>query len=141
MTSATTVIILLLVGPPLLRAQGRVPERLSSASTVFLINDTADLNRFDHLARAFQKWNRFRLVDTLDKADLIIAFGKNVGGPVVPGFEVLPRAGYSLTIRDRQTGVVLWNEDTKKSGAEQRLLEHLRILLPQSAGHTNASTN
>jgi hypothetical protein len=110
----------------LLRAQAPVPERLVKASSAYLINDAGELDRFNHLAMELQKWRHFRLVDSLEEADLIIEFGKNVRGHVVAGSAVLPVAGYSLTIRDRESGVVLWNENTKKIGAEKRLIEHLR---------------
>jgi hypothetical protein len=129
MTTFTAAGVFLLAGSMLLRAQAHVPERLSKASTAFLINDAGDPDRFGHLASELQKWRRFRLVDALDQADLIMSFGRNVGRPLSAGPEVFPLAGYSLTIRDRQTGVVLWNEDTKKIGAEKRLVEHLRASL------------
>ena len=110
----------------LLQAQAPAQERLFKASTAYLINDAGDRSRFDHIAMELQKWKRFTLVDALEKADVFISFGKNVRGHVVAGSEVLPVAGYSLTIRDRETGVVLWNENTTKTGAEKRLVEHLR---------------
>jgi hypothetical protein len=82
-----------------------LPAKLQTAKKVFLINGGGNDLAYDAVYSAVRLWSRYELVNTSEKADLVIEF--HVGflasgfGPVIPQFV--------LTITDARSKEPLWS--------------------------------
>jgi len=123
-----------------------VPSTLREARTIFLINETpgpaADAELRD-LQAQLRQWNRFRIVDRADLADLTmslatseiertrIAGGAPVGARLAnPRTSVVRTTVSTLTVRQRSSGEILWAGGNEPAGAVIRRLQQEMPLGP-----------
>lgn len=58
-------------------AQAPVPAALRSSKTALLENQVAGLKALDELAKHLRSWNYFEIVDSEDRADVVIGWRRN----------------------------------------------------------------
>jgi len=127
-----------------------VPEKIRSAKTIFLINDTGDLPVYDRFYSELKKWGRFEIVETREKADLVFLLTSDVsrtvtihsGSGAVNGSTVtatgsstgVPIKGFHLKIFDTQKAEQWWKDSTEgwwtNKGAVTKLVTNLKKRLP-----------
>lgn len=57
------------------REKPPLPPPLLTAKSAYLLNKTGSEGAFSTLYDEFKKWGRWEIVDTPEKADLLISFG------------------------------------------------------------------
>jgi hypothetical protein len=115
---------LFLASTPLTRAQQtnlspRVPSQIQHAQTIFLTNSGSDPNfpidatkAFNDIYTELQTWGRYKLVNSLDQADLVfqlkgIAPITDVSGNRSGVYSVTSPA-FQITILDPKSNIALW---------------------------------
>ena len=130
MTTTQIALAATVVFSPILVAQAPLPELLLTARTAYLVNQAGDVKRFDSLAKEFQKWGRFKLVDREDTADIVITFGRESRGQIgsmVNGYgSSSPVTAITLEIGDRASESLLWKDSSPVIRSPQRLMSRLR---------------
>jgi hypothetical protein len=115
----TVVVLATLLCGPAAQAQAPVPAALKEAKTVFFVNESGSQDTFDQLAKRFQKWGRFTLVDAAEKSDITLTLEAS-------SF----RHGWPVRITKTGTATALWS-DNMNTGWNMRIdydkvVEHLR---------------
>lgn len=116
--SAWLIVAMTLVAPETFLAQAPVPAKLKILKTVFFENQAADLQALDELAKQLRSWGYYQVVDSKDRADLVIALGKaNTGTagvvPVGGIFVAVQGRAWVWSIRRVTAEDMLWNDSEK----------------------------
>jgi hypothetical protein len=117
-----------------------LPEAVAHAHTVFLVNDTG-FNELEY-STIFElnKWGRFDLVDSPQKADLIMRLQSGNHVRAVPEGEfpstsgaadesAIPQGHTRISLLDPKTNMLLWSDTHKTEGGKVKsghLLDGLR---------------
>jgi hypothetical protein len=123
-----------------------LPERLVTAKSAYLVNDSGDLKAYDNFYKELRKWNRFLVVPSRGDADVVMVLTSNsqyaisvvtataTGGNVIGTAVSVPSTSLCLKIFDPATAETLWSDMTEKwitSGhAPSKLVSNLRKRLP-----------
>jgi hypothetical protein len=133
--------------------RGALPSKVLSAKTIYVDNQANDAELQHDTYMALSKWGRYEIVDSPQKADLVLRlYGSSVvkfvpGGdpsaaynpkPVSetsPGEELAPSGCTRLRLIEPKTGTTLWSEVRKTSNAQEKskLLEGLHDAVDQRA--------
>jgi hypothetical protein len=132
--------------------RGAVPSRVLSAKTIFVDNQSNDAEIQHDAYLGMSKWGRYEIVDSPQKADLVLRlFGSSVvkfvpGGDraatynprpasesPAAGEELAPPGCTRLTLIEPKSGAALWSEVRKTSNAQEKskLLEGLHEAVDQ----------
>jgi hypothetical protein len=147
----TSVFFLALVFLSVERSQanekrGAVPEKVLSAKTIYVDNQTTDAELQHDAYMGLDKWGRYEIVDSRQKADVVLRLeGSSIvkfapGGDSsathnptpaseksAAGEELAPPGCTRLTLIDPKSGTTLWSDVRKTSNAQEksRLLDGL----------------
>jgi hypothetical protein len=160
MKIAATVLVVAvaLVGPQIAQAKQAntktpLPANVLSARKIYVDNRTGDATMQNSAYLELAKWGRFQIVDSPQKADVVLRlFGSEtvtfvpagektyVYGPdarvarLQGAGEQVPGGFTRLTLVDPNSGVALWSEQRKTKGpeAKQRLIDGLRDAIEQT---------
>jgi hypothetical protein len=135
-----------------------ISTRILSARTIFVDNQTNDAELQDDALVGLNKWGRFDIVDSPQKADIVLRlFGSSVV-KYVPGADPAatynakpvsanPEAGEELappgctriTVIEPKSGTALWSEIRKTSNAQEKskLVEGLHDAVDQQEKNHN----
>jgi hypothetical protein len=126
--------------------RGAVPSRVLSAKTIYVDNQTADAELQHDAYMALGKWGRYEIVDSRQKADVVLRLSgssvvkfvpggdpsatynpKPVNEPSAAGEELAPPGCTRLTLIEPKNGTTLWSDVRKTSNAQEKskLLEGL----------------
>jgi hypothetical protein len=132
--------------------RGAVPSKVLSAKTIFVDNQTTDAGLQHDAYLGMSKWGRYEIVDSAQKADLVLRlFGSSVvkfvpgGDPAATynpkpvnessaaGEELAPPGCTRLTLIEPKSGTTLWSEVRKTSNAQEKskLLDGLHEAVDQ----------
>jgi uridine phosphorylase len=103
------------------------PEKIVTARTVFLQNETGQTKFTDNIRRQIEDWNRWHVVQNKAEADLVLSLQHK------QGFHNY----FYIVVLDRASGEILW--EVKKDvaiggygGIATALLKELRKHLPRA---------
>jgi hypothetical protein len=131
--------------------RGALPSKVLSAKTIYVDNQANDAELQHDAYMALSKWGRYEIVDSPQKADLVLRlYGSSVvklvpgsdpsatynPKPVSetsPGEELAPSGCTRLRLIEPKTGTTLWSEVRKTSSAQEKskLLEGLHDAVDQ----------
>jgi hypothetical protein len=132
--------------------RGTLPSKVLSARTVYVDNQTNDAELLNDALIGLTKWGRYEIVDSAQKADLVLRlFGSSMvkfvpGGdaattynpkPVseksVAGEELAPPGCTRITVVEPKSGTILWSDVRKTSSPQEKskLLEGLHDAVDQ----------
>jgi hypothetical protein len=107
-------------------AAASVPDRLIHAKSALVVNAGVRLEVFDKFQAELQKWNRFRLVQRKEDADITILLSSTSGELFGGGSE----SKFYVRISDAKDGSPLWADMIETagsvSGSGKRLVSNLR---------------
>jgi hypothetical protein len=132
--------------------RGAVPSRVLSAKTIYVDNQTTDAELQHDAYMGLSKWGRYEIVDSAQKADLVLRLSGSSVVKFVPGGD--PAASYNpkpvsetsaggeqlappgctrLTLIEPKSGAALWSDVRKTSNAQEKskLLEGLHEAVDQ----------
>lgn len=132
--------------------RGAVPSRVLSAKTIYVDNRTNDAELQHDAYMGLSKWGRYEIVDSAQKADLVLRLSGSSVVKFVPGGD--PAASYNpkpvseksaegeqlappgctrLTLIEPKSGTALWSDVRKTSNSQEkgRLLEGLHEAVDQ----------
>jgi hypothetical protein len=134
-------------------AQDHAPlsDKLVSARTVYLINDSEDVKAYDTFFRELKKWGRFKVVTSRETADVVAVLTSTATYALTIGTATattsgnvttlngsaisVPNTFLHLKIFDGRTGDPVWSDSTEKwisSGhAPSKLVGNLRKRIPK----------
>ena len=130
-----------------------LPEKFVTAKTVYLINDSGDLKAYDKFYKELKNWNRFTVVTSRDRAELVMVLTSSsqyvlsvTSGTAVSSGGITTGSGTAvavpstflhLKVFDSATAEVLWTDVAEKwvtSGhAPSKLLSNLKKRVPNPA--------
>jgi hypothetical protein len=145
----------MLAGPQMARANDKppLPVNVLAARKIYVDNRTGDAVIQNNAYLELAKWGRFQLVDSPQKADLVLRLLGSDSVTLVPAGaktyvyglqariarlqgadEQVPGGFTRLSLIDPKTGVAFWTEQRKTRGpeAKQRLLDGLREAVEQT---------
>jgi hypothetical protein len=129
-----------------------VPEKVISARTVYVDNQTNDAGLQHDAYLGLSKWGRYGIVDSAQKADLVLRLHgssavkfvpageanatynpKLVSATTADSEELAPPGCTRLTVIDPKSGITLWSEVRKTTNPQEkgRLLEGLHDAVDQ----------
>jgi len=132
--------------------RGAVSSRVLSAKTIYVDNQTADAELQHDAYLALGKWGRYEIVDSPQKADVVLRLAgssvvkfvpggdpsgtynpKPVSEKSAAGEELAPPGCTRLTLIEPKSGTTLWSEVRKTSKAQEKskLLEGLHEAVDQ----------
>lgn len=141
--------------PALARAnerKGTVPARILAAKTIYVDNQTNDAELQHDAYMALSKWGRYDIVDSPQKADLLLRLSGSSVVKFVPGgeatstytpkpvsensaagAELAPPGCTRLTLIEAKSGSALWSDVRKTANAQEKskLLEGLHDAVDQ----------
>lgn len=143
------VAAVMLAGPQVAQAIPKtpLPVNVLSARKIYVDNRTGDAAIQNNAYLELAKWGRFQIVDSVQRADVVLRFfgsetvtflpaGEKtyVYGPAanvarLQGADEQAPAGFTrITLVDPKSGVALWSEQRKSKGpeAKQHLVDGLR---------------
>ena len=129
-----------------------LPDKLVSAKSVYLINESGDLKAYDRLFKELKAWNHFAVVTARDQADIIMVLSSKDRGSVsvasgsatASGNEAtgsatsvdVPSTFLQLRVSDPANQEILWTDEKEKwmtSGhAPSKLVSILRKRFPKA---------
>lgn len=118
------VLLILVVGLGRAGAQAPTPKALIDAKTAYLVNDGAEQDTFDGLARELRAWGRWTLVDDQAASDVTVTLG---------GFVAFK--GWRFTVTDTKTKAPLWSAREKARHIEHVFVRDLRKRVEESTKH------
>jgi hypothetical protein len=135
--SAAVLCLSLFTISPLLAQQAPIPDQLMTAKSAFVVNDGVWFKVYDKFYGELVKWNRFRLVQRSEDADITIVLshtpGTLVGGVAVPSGGVFiggSESKYYMRITVAKDGTPLWADMTGEAGlvsnSGKRLVSNLQ---------------
>jgi hypothetical protein len=86
-----------------------LPDKITDAKTVFLMNDTGKAGLGDGLYKQIKTWNRWQVVTDKEKADLVLSLTDKSG---VSNFN----GSWYLVVTDPHTKEELWRSRTTMQG-------------------------
>jgi len=134
--------------------RGAVPERVLSAKTIYVDNQTTDAELQHDAYMGLNKWGRYEIVDASQKADVVLRLSgssivkfapggdpsatynpKPVSENSAAGEELAPPGCTRLTLIEPKSGTTLWSEVRKTSNSQEksRLLDGLHEAVHQQA--------
>jgi hypothetical protein len=141
-------VAVMLLWPQMMQANtpAPLPVHVLAARKIYVDNRTGDAAMLNHAYLELTKWGRFQIVDSPQKADVVLRlFGRDAAFVAAgektyvykPGASVarlqgadesVPEGCTRLTLVDPKSGVALWTEQRKTRGPEarQRLIDGLR---------------
>ncbi len=158
---ATMVLAILLFDFGLAQARDKraaLPSKVLSARTIYVDNQTNDAEIQHDAYMGLTKWGRYEIVDTQQKADLVLRFTGSSVVKFVPGSDASdkydpkpvnenPAAGDELappgctriTLLEPKSGDTLWGEVRKTNNAQEKskLLEGLHDAVDQQEKSRN----
>ena len=155
----TTVFFLALVFFSVERSQanekrGAVPEKVLSAKTIYVDNQTTDAELQHDAYMGLNKWGRYEIVDASQKAEVVLRLSgssivkfvsggdpsathkpNSVSETSTAGEELAPPGCTRLTLIEPKSGTTLWRDLRKTSNAQEksRLLDGLHEAVHQQA--------
>jgi hypothetical protein len=135
-----------------------VPSKVLSAKTIYVDNQTTDAELQHNAYMALRRWGRYEIVDSPQKADVVLRLSGSSVVKFVPGGD--PSATYNpkpvseesaagedlappgctrLTLIEPKSGTTLWSDVRKTSNAQEksRLLDGLHEAVDQQEkGHS-----
>ena len=129
-----------------------LPPKVLSASTVYVDNQTTSAELLNTAYTALSKWGRLQIVDTAQKADIVLRLSNGNYVRFVPGGEnapaANPKAGKQnfpgadeavppgstrISVIDPKTGISLWSDIRKTDSAKAatHMLDGLRDAFAQ----------
>jgi hypothetical protein len=134
------------VVPALLIAQAPVPGAIKIARTVYLENQASDLKAQDELAKQLGLWGRLEVVDSREKADLIVTLAKaetgTTKGVAVPAGQMTfakskQQQAFIMSVQVRPTDEAVWSDSEtigkySTYGGIQNLVTRLKERLERS---------
>ena len=154
-TMSVFIVALMLLGLQIAHANDKhnaVPSQVLSARKIYVDNQTNDAELQNDALVGLTKWGRFEIVDSAQKADVVLRlFGSSMvkfvpGGeasatynpkPVSEKFEageeLAPPGCTRITLIEPKSGNALWSDIRKTSNAQEksRLLEGLHDAIDQ----------
>jgi len=143
----------MILAVPLLASEdyAPLPEKLTSAKSVYLINDSGDLKAYDKFYKELKTWNRFAIVGSRERADVVMVLTSSShyalsvtsgtavsGGGVSSGVATsvaVPSTFLHLKVFESSTADLLWSDATEKwvtSGhAPSKLVSNMRKRMPK----------
>jgi len=129
-----------------------LPQKLATARAVYLINDSGDLKAYDKFYKELKAWNRFEVVGSRERADVVMVLTSNsqyalsvTSGTVVTTggassgvatSVAVPSTFLHLKVFDSSTADLLWSDATEKwitSGhAPSKLVSNIRKRMPKA---------
>lgn len=123
-------------------AHPTLPQAVTSAHTVFLDNETGFVELQYTAALELNKWGRFEIVDSREKADLVLVLSSGTHVRAIPdgqfprttglnafSEESIPQGHTKISLVDPKTGSTLWSDLHKTEGGKVKnghLLDGLR---------------
>jgi hypothetical protein len=132
--------------------RGTVPSKVLSARTIYVDNQTNDAELQNDALVGLTKWGRFEIVDSAQKADVVVRlFGSSMvkfvpGGDAAStynprpvsdkpptGEELAPPGCTRITVVEPKSGTILWSDVRKTSSPQEksRLLDGLHDAIDQ----------
>jgi hypothetical protein len=132
--------------------RGAVPDKVLSAKTIYVDNQTTDAELQHDAYMGLNKWGRYEIVDASQKAEVVLRLsGSSIvkfvsgGGPSAThnpnsvsetsraGEELAPPGCTRLTLIEPRSGTTLWSDVRKTSNAQEksRLLDGLHETVDQ----------
>jgi hypothetical protein len=131
--------------------RGTVPSKVLSARTIFVDNQTNDAEIQHDVYMGLNKWGRYDIVDSPQKADLVLRLSGSSVVKFVPGGdaatynpkpvseksaggeELAPPGCTKIALIEPKSGTTLWSDVRKTSNAQEksRLLEGLHDAVDQ----------
>ncbi|HKV60481.1 MAG TPA: hypothetical protein VJO16_01090 [Candidatus Acidoferrum sp.] len=129
-----------------------LPSRVLSAATVFVDNQTTSAEMLNTAYTELSKWGRLQIVDTVQKADIVLRLSNGNYVKFVPGGESRPAAGARVSgqgfvgadqvvppgstrvsVIDPKTGNSIWSDIRKTDNlkAATHMLDGLREAFDQ----------
>ncbi len=136
--------------------RGAVPPKVLSAKTIYIDNQTTDAELQHDAYMGLSKWGRYEIVDSPQKADLVLRLsGSSIvkfvpeGDPAATynpkpvtenpaaGEELAPPGCTRLTLTEAKSGTALWSDVRKTSNAQEKskLLDGLHDAVDQQEKH------
>jgi len=134
----------------------QVPAKVLAAKTIYVDNQTNDAELQHDAYMGLSKWGRFEIVDSPQKADLVLRLSGSSVVKFVPGGEatstytpkpvsensaageeLAPPGCTRLTLMEAKSGNALWSDVRKTSNAQEKskLLEGLHEAVDQQEKH------
>ena len=133
-----------------------VPAKVLAAKTIYVDNQTNDAELQHDAYMGLSKWGRFEIVDSPQKADLVLRLSGSSVVKFVPGGdatatytpklvsensaageELAPPGCTRLTLMEAKSGSALWSDVRKTSNSQEKskLLEGLHDAVDQQEKH------
>jgi hypothetical protein len=133
-----------------------VPSKVLAAKTIYVDNQTNDAELQHDAYMGLSKWGRYEIVDSPQKADLVLRLSGSSVVKFVPGgeatstytpkpvsensaagAELAPPGCTRLTLIEAKSGSTLWSDVRKTSNAQEKskLLEGLHDAVDQQEKH------
>lgn len=119
-----------------------LPDQVTTAHTVFLVNETGHSELLYAAVLEMNKWGRFELVESKEKAELVMVLSSGSHVRAVPDGqqprtvglnafveESVPKGQTKIALVDPKTGDTLWKDYQKTDGGKVKsghLLDGLR---------------
>ena len=119
-----------------------LPEAVTSAHTVFLVNDTGFPEMQYTLVLELTKWGHFEIAESREKADLVLSLSTGTHVRALPDGEYprptglnafaeddVPKGHTRVALLDPKTGATLWSDLRRTEGGKVKnghLLDGLR---------------
>jgi len=137
------LMIFLCACAPGMRAQPpALPEAVTSAHTVFLVNETGFPEMQYTAVLELNKWGHFEIAESREKADLVLSLSSGTHVRALPdgqyprptglnafAEEAVPKGHTRVALLDPKTGATLWSDLRKTEGGKVKnghLLDGLR---------------
>lgn len=135
-----------------------VPSKVLSARTIYVDNQTTDAGLQNDALMGLSKWGRYEIVDTPQKADIVLRLSgsgvvkfvpggdapatydpKPASGTTAGGEELAPPGCTRITIIEPKSGATLWSDLRKTSSVQEksRLLDGLHDAVDQQEKNHN----
>lgn len=128
-----------------------LPDKVVTAQTIYLSNDSGDLKAFDAFYSELRKWGRFKIVTSRTAADLVAVLTTTEASGVVVGTATatgtgnvatasgsavtIPRLFLQLKLLDAASGESVWSDTAEKwmaaGHAPSKLVDNLKSRLPK----------
>jgi hypothetical protein len=137
----------------LAKNQHGIPDKVLSARTVYVDNQTTDAALQQQAVMGLSRWARYDIVDSADKADIIIRLSGSYVVKYVPseqapatydpkpaeggGEELAPPGCTKVAVIEPKSGATLWSEIRKTNSVQEKshLIDGLHDAVDQQVRH------